>query len=171
MLDRYYCYLNFFKMQILLLENIKKLGSFGQQINVKDGYARNFLFKKNKAIRATIDNLKYFTQQQEELKGDYLKKKAEAIQDSYILNGRFLSYITQASEDGKLYGSVSKIKIFKILKNFKLKTNHIDLDMQFKIKKIGIYEVKILLHPEIKSMIKLVVARSDAEVKYFLEKK
>src|SRR5882724_3288951 len=94
-------------MQVILLERVESLGQMGEVVNVKPGYARNFLLPRSKALRATKDNIAYFETQKKHLETDNLKRRAEAEKVGKKVDGIKVAIIRQASEAGQLYGSVS----------------------------------------------------------------
>jgi large subunit ribosomal protein L9 len=150
-------------MEVILLERIARLGQMGQVVRVKDGFARNFLLPRGKALRATAENRTRFETMKGDLEARSSALKGEAGQVADKLNGKSFVVIRQASESGQLFGSVSPRDIVGILMaaNFTLTRNQIALNTP--IKTIGRHAVSIALHPEIESSITLVVARNDEE--------
>ena len=150
-------------MEVILLERIARLGQMGQVVRVKDGFARNFLLPRGKALRATAENRTRFETMKSELEARSLALKGEADQVSDKLNGKSFVVIRQASEAGQLFGSVSPRDIVGILAaaGFTLTRNQIALNTP--IMTIGRHGVSIALHPEIESSIAVIVARNDEE--------
>jgi len=150
-------------MEVILLERIPRLGQMGQVVRVKDGFARNFLLPRGKALRATAENRTRFETMKGELEARSLALKGEAGQVADKLNGKSFTVLRQASEAGQLFGSVSPRDIAEILTvaGFTLTRNQIALNTP--IKTIGRHKVSIALHPEIESSIAIVVARNDEE--------
>ncbi len=150
-------------MDVILLERISRLGQMGQVVRVKDGFARNFLLPRGKALRATAENRTRFETMKGELEARSLALKGDAGQIADKLNGKSFTVQRQASEAGQLFGSVSPRDIAGILEaaGFSLTRNQIALNTP--IKMIGRHNVSIALHPEIESSITLVVARNDEE--------
>lgn len=150
-------------MQIILLERVAKLGQMGEVVNVKDGYARNFLLPQKKALRATEDNVKLFEAQKAQLEAKNLetRKEAEALGDK--LDGQQFVVIRSASDRGALYGSVSTRDIADVVteEGFTIDRRQVSLDQP--IKELGLHAVTISLHPEVEVTITLNVARSQEE--------
>ncbi len=151
-------------MKIILLEKIEKLGSLGDVVEVKNGYARNFLLPKGKALRATSENIKYF-----EDKADELKKKndadiSQATKELNKLNDKTFIVIRQAGENGQLFGSVTTRDIGKILEENGIPAiSKSQISLLEPIKNLGIFEVKVNLHAEVSCVIKINVARTEEE--------
>ncbi len=150
-------------MEVILLERIGKLGQMGDVVRVKDGYARNFLLPRNKALRATTDNKARFESMKAELQKKTLEAKGVAGQIAAKVDGKSYTVIRQASESGQLFGSVSPRDIAALLKadGAEISRSHVTLNTP--IKSIGQYKVPLDLHPEIEASITVVVARSEAE--------
>lgn len=157
-------------MQVILLERVESLGQMGDVVNVKPGYARNFLLPRQKALRATKDNIVYFDGQKKILEGENLKKKSEAEKVAKKVNGLHIAIIRQASEAGQLYGSVTARDIADgvIEKGFKIDRTQVNMDRNYKL--LGLYPVKIYLHPEVVVEITINIARSAEEAKIQEEK-
>ena len=151
------------KMEVILLERIERLGQMGDVVVVKDGFARNFLLPKNKALRANKINLEYFEKEKINLEAKNLKLKseAEAISDKITKDNYIV--IRQASDTGQLYGSVNSGDIKDKLEEegFSLEKNQIVLDKP--IKEIGYHEIRLKLHPEVTSSIDIYISRSIEE--------
>lgn len=153
-------------MQVILLEKVGKFGNIGSVVTVKDGYARNYLLPRKKAIRATRTNIEYFERRREELELDNATKKAEAETLSAKLNGMTIILIRQAGDDGRLYGSVTGRDISRaIAEKAEVEVESEYIILGNKVKEIGIYTVTVALHPEVSVAISLNVARSDNEAK------
>jgi len=150
-------------MEVILLERIAKLGQMGDVVRVKDGFARNFLLPKGKALRATKDNRTRFEAMKTELEARNLEQRGEAEKVGTKLDGQKFTVLRQASETGQLYGSVSPrdIAMLVIEQGFKIDRNQIALNTP--IKTIGMHKVPILLHPEVEVAISLAVARNADE--------
>jgi large subunit ribosomal protein L9 len=150
-------------MEVILLERIERLGQMGDVVVVKDGFARNFLLPKNKALRANKINLEYFEKEKINLEAKNLKLKseAEAISDKITKDNYIV--IRQASDTGQLYGSVNYGDIKDKLEEegFSLEKNQIVLDKP--IKEIGYHEIRLKLHPEVTSSIDIYISRSIEE--------
>jgi large subunit ribosomal protein L9 len=150
-------------MEVILLERIAKLGQMGEVVRVKDGFARNFLLPKGKALRATKDNRTRFETMKTELEARNLEQRGEAEKVGTKLDGQKFTVLRQASESGQLYGSVSPrdIATLVIEQGFKIDRDQIALNTP--IKTIGMHKVPILLHPEVEVSISLAVARNADE--------
>jgi large subunit ribosomal protein L9 len=150
-------------MQVILLQRIAKLGQMGDVVNVKDGYARNFLLPQAKALRATKENRARFEQDRSQLEARNLelKKEAEAVNER--LNGQSFIVIRQAGESGQLYGSVATRDIADAVTAGGFSTDRRQIMLDKPIKTLGLTEVKIQLHPEVISKITLNIARSQDE--------
>ena len=150
-------------MQIILLERIEKLGSIGDVVNVKDGYARNFLLPNKKALRANESNRKLFEAQRAQIEADNASRRSDAEQASKGVEGKTVQLIRQASNVGALYGSVSARDIIEALEVEGAKVSKSQIVLDRPIKAIGVHEVKIALHPEVSVTVKVNVARSPEE--------
>jgi large subunit ribosomal protein L9 len=150
-------------MEIILLERIEKLGAIGDVVNVKPGFARNFLLPNGKALRANDANRKVFEANRERIESQNAERRTAAQADSKGLDGVSIQLIRQASNTGQLYGSVSARDLAEALEadGHKVARNQIVLDRP--IKTIGVQDVKIALHPEVSVTIRVNVARSPEE--------
>lgn len=150
-------------MQVILLERVGRLGQMGDVVNVKDGYARNFLLPKGKALRATDENMKEFQQRRVQLEARNLelKKEAEAVAEK--LNGKQFTTIRQAGDTGQLYGSVSTRDIADLVKEGGFTVDRTQVVLERPIKTLGLHEVRISLHPEVEVKVTLNIARSQEE--------
>ncbi len=150
-------------MEVILLERVAKLGQMGEVVRVKDGFARNFLLPKGKALRATDANKAKFEVMKVDLQAKNLATKAEAEKVSSKLDGKSFPVVRQASETGQLYGSVSPRDLADLLNEngFKVDRNQIALNMPIKL--IGQHKVPVLLHPELEVTITINVARNADE--------
>ena len=150
-------------MQIILLERIEKLGSIGDVVNVKDGYARNFLLPNKKALRANAANKKVFEANRAKIEADNASKRSDAETASKGVEGKTVQLIRQASNVGALYGSVSARDIVEALEAEGAKVSKSQIVLDRPIKAIGMHEVKVALHPEVSVSVKVNVARSPEE--------
>lgn len=157
-------------MQVILLERVENLGQMGDVVNVKPGYARNFLLPRAKALRATGDNVAYFETQKKTLEAENLKRRDEAEKVGKKLNGLKAAIIRQASEAGQLYGSVTARDIADAVteNGFKVDRTQVRMDRAYKL--LGLYPVKIALHPEVTVEVTINIARSQEEAKIQEEK-
>ena len=152
-------------MEVILLEKIGKLGHLGDKVNVKDGYARNFLIPNGKALRVTKANLEMFENRKAELAKASEEAKKQAVALSAKIKGKSFVVIRQAGDTGHLYGSVSTRDVSAILKNAGADIDYSKISIDTPIKEIGIYDVNVTLHPEVVEVIKVNVARSEEEAK------
>jgi large subunit ribosomal protein L9 len=150
-------------MDVILLERIGKLGQMGDVVRVKDGYARNFLLPRGKALRATADNKSKFEGMKAELQTRSLELKGEAGQLAAKVDGKTYVVIRQASETGQLFGSVSPRDIASLVKADGAEVTRSHVVLNAPIKSIGQYKVPLALHPDVEVSITITVARSEAE--------
>ena len=150
-------------MEVILLERISRLGQMGDVVRVKDGFARNFLLPRGKALRATDENRTRFEGMKSDLQARSAELKAEAGQVAEKIDGKSFTVLRQASESGQLFGSVSPRDIVSLVSasGFQLTRNQIELNTP--IKTIGQHKVPLLLHPEIETSIAIIVARNADE--------
>ncbi len=150
-------------MQVILLERVEKLGAIGDVVTVKDGFARNFLLPRNKALRSNEANRKVFEANKAKIVADNDARRTEAQAAASGVDGTTVTLIRQASNTGQLYGSVAVRDIVEALEaaGKKVSKNQVVLDKP--IKSIGVYDVKVALHAEVVVMVKVNVARSPEE--------
>jgi len=150
-------------MEIILLERVEKLGAIGDVVTVKDGFARNFLLPNKKALRANEANRKVFEANRERIVADNAARRGVAETEAKTIDGTSVTLIRQASNTGQLYGSVAVRDLVEALEadGHKVAKSAIVLDKP--IKAIGLYEVKVALHPEVSVTVKVNVARSPEE--------
>jgi large subunit ribosomal protein L9 len=150
-------------MEVILLERVPRLGQMGEVVRVKDGFARNFLLPRGKALRATAENRTRFETMKSELEARSLTLKGEAGQVAEKLDGKSFTVLRQASEAGQLFGSVSPRDIVGLITaaGFNVSRNQIALNAP--IKTIGRHSVPLSLHPEIETSIAVIVARNNEE--------
>ncbi len=152
--------------QVILLERIEKLGGMGEIVNVKPGYARNYLLPQKKALRATDSNIAYFETQKSALEKVNNEKKSAAEKHAKTLEGVTVALIRQAGEAGQLYGSVTSRDIAEAINENvkeKIERNTVDLNQNFK--EIGLFPVTVTLHPEVKVDVTVNIARTEDEAK------
>ncbi len=150
-------------MEVILLERISKLGQMGDVVRVKDGFARNFLLPRGKALRATADNKKRFEEMKSELHTRNLEMKGEAGKLAGKLDGKTYVVLRQASESGQLFGSVSTRDIATLINTGGTDVGRSQIVLNAPIKTIGQYKVPLALHPEVEVAIMVTVARSADE--------
>jgi len=150
-------------MQVVLLERVEKLGQIGDVVKVKDGFARNYLLPQKKALRATKLNLELFETQRHQLEARNLERRKEAEQVAKKLEGRSFMMLRQAGDRGYLYGSVSPRDIADVVTagGFSIARGQVPIDKA--IKSIGLHEVFVVLHPEVRVPVTINVARTEDE--------
>ena len=158
-------------MEIILLERIDRLGQMGDVVNVKNGYARNYLFPQHKALRKTADNMKLFESKRKEYEAINAKLKSEAEEMAKKMAGLSVTIIRQAAETGQLYGSVTGRDICDAIAEagFKIQRRQVKINEAFKV--MGMFDVAIALHPDVEQTVRVVIARSEVEAKKVKEKK
>lgn len=150
-------------MQVILLERIRSLGQMGDVVNVKNGYARNFLLPQGKALRATEANAAQFDSQRAQLETRNLDEKNEAAAVGERLNGQGFIVIRQAGDTGQLYGSVSPRDIAEAITKGGFSLDRRQVALSQPIKELGLHEVEVSLHPEVDVKVTINVARSEDE--------
>ena len=150
-------------MEIILLERIEKLGTIGDVVTVKDGYARNFLLPNKKALRANEANRKVFEANRERLEAENAARRDEAAKSGEKVDGAEIVLIRASSNSGQLYGSVNVRDIADALKAEGHDINKSQIVLERPIKTIGLFDVRVALHPEVHVTVKANVARSDDE--------
>jgi large subunit ribosomal protein L9 len=150
-------------MDVILLERVEKLGSIGDVVKVKDGFARNFLLPNKKALRANDANRRVFEANRARIEADNANRRGEAETEAKSFKNAQVTLIRQASNTGQLYGSVAVRDLVDALvaDGHKVSKSAIVLDRP--IKALGLYEVKVALHPEVSVTVKVNVARSPEE--------
>lgn len=150
-------------MDVILLERVAKLGQMGEVVRVKDGYARNFLLPRGKALRATADNRARYDGMKAELEARNLEAKTEATKVAEKLDGRNIVVLRQASETGQLFGSVSVRDIISTFETDGVAISRSQVLLDHPIKTIGQHGVSIAVHPEVEVGVTVTVARSAEE--------
>ena len=150
-------------MQVILLERVEKLGQMGDEVRVKDGFARNFLLPKKKALRANKTNREYFLGQKAQLEARNLEQKKEAEAVGKKLDGKTFTLIRQAGDRGQLYGSVSPRDIADAISAGGFSVSRTQVPLDTAIKAIGLVKVNVVLHPEVRVGVTINVARSEDE--------
>jgi len=150
-------------MDVILLERVEKLGGIGDVVKVKNGFARNYLLPRKKALRANESNRKLFEAQRAQIEADNASRRSDAEQASKGVDGKTVQLIRQASNVGHLYGSVSARDIAEALEGVGAHVAKSQVVLDRPIKAIGVHEVKIALHPEVSVTVKVNVARSPEE--------
>lgn len=151
-------------MEIILLERIEKLGAIGDIVSVKDGYARNFLLPNKKALRSNAANKKVFEANRARIEADNAARRGNAETDAKAVEGKQVVLIRQSSNSGQLYGSVSVRDIVEALEADGVKAvTKAMVVLERPIKTLGLFDVKVALHPEVSVNIQVNVARSPEE--------
>jgi large subunit ribosomal protein L9 len=150
-------------MDVILLERVEKLGSIGDVVKVKDGFARNFLLPNKKALRANEANRKVFEANRARIEADNATRRADAEKDAGSFKDAQVTLIRQSSNTGQLYGSVAVRDLIEALEADGHKVTKSQVVLDRPIKAIGIYDVKVQLHPEVAVTVKVNVARSPEE--------
>lgn len=151
--------------KVILLERLDPHGEMGDVVNVKPGFARNFLLPQKKALRATPENLAYFEAQKKELEAQNEARRKEAEKIAKKLEGLSLILVRQAGDKGQLYGSVSSRDISEALDGEGHKIPRSMVNLNTAVKDIGLFPVEIILHPEVRAEIEVNVARNEEEAK------
>jgi large subunit ribosomal protein L9 len=150
-------------VELILLQRVEKLGQMGDVVKVKPGYARNFLLPQRKALRASKDNRARFEQQRAQLEAQNIKRREEAERVAERVGGLSVVIIRQAGESGSLYGSVSARDIADGSTTGGLTINRSQVVLEHPIKTLGLFQVRVSLHPEVSMPVSVNVARSPEE--------
>ena len=150
-------------MEVILLERVARLGQMGEVVRVKDGFARNFLLPRGKALRATEENRTRFETMKGDLEARSLAMKSEAALVADKLDGKSFTVLRQASEAGQLFGSVSPRDLVGLIGDAGFRLNRNQIALNAPIKTIGQHKVPITLHPEVETSVTIVVARNSDE--------
>jgi len=150
-------------MDVILLERVEKLGVIGDVVKVKDGFARNFLLPRKKALRANEANRKIFESNRARIESDNANRRGEAETEAKSFKDASVTLIRQASNVGQLYGSVAVRDLVEALDATKHKVSKSQIILDRPIKTLGVYDVKVALHPEVIVTVKVNIARSPEE--------
>jgi large subunit ribosomal protein L9 len=150
-------------VQVVLLERVEKLGQMGDVVNVREGYARNYLVPQGKALRATKANLADFDKRRVQLETADLKRREEAQGTVGRVEGRIVTVLRQAGEGGQLYGSVNARDVAQALTEDGVTVSRHQVRLEMALKTLGLHQVRIALHPEVHAVITVNVARSAEE--------
>jgi large subunit ribosomal protein L9 len=150
-------------MEVILLERVEKLGQMGDVVNVRPGFARNFLLPQSKALRATKGNLEQFQTRKTQLEADNLQRKQEAQEVSSKLDGMTVVLVRQASEMGNLFGSVTARDVAEAVTEAGVTIDRRQVIIDKPIKTLGLFGLRVVLHPEVAVSVKVNVARSLEE--------
>ncbi|MDR2268000.1 MAG: 50S ribosomal protein L9 [Holosporaceae bacterium] len=152
-------------VKVILLQRVAKLGSIGDVVSVKPGFARNYLLPKKIALRATNENKKIFEEKRVQIEAANAETRAEAQEIAEKINNLSVTLIRQASEKGHLYGSVTARDIAIAMKGHDILVTAGQVNLRAPIKELGVYDLSIDLHPEVAVQIKLSVAKTEEEAK------
>lgn len=150
-------------MEVILLQRVGKLGQMGETVRVKDGFARNFLLPKKKALRATKANRDYFQTQKAQLEARNLERRSEAQKVAEKLEGKTFMLLRQAGDRGQLYGSVSPRDISDAISTGGFSISRTQVPLDHAIKSIGLHPIGVVLHPEVRVKVTINVARTEDE--------
>jgi large subunit ribosomal protein L9 len=150
-------------MKVILLERLGRTGSIGDEVQVKDGYARNYLLPQGKALRATEANRARFETERAAIEKRNEERRLQAAGVAEGLDGKSVTMIRQAGETGQLYGSVASRDIIEALASDGFTVQRSQVDLTDPIKTVGLHTVPLLLHPEVAVSITVNVARSEDE--------
>ena len=152
-------------VEVVLLERVEKLGQMGQVVNVKPGFARNYLLPQKKALRATKDNMAYFESQRVQLEAVNLQRRTEAAEVGGKMDGLNVVLIRQAGESGQLYGSVSARDIAEAVTASGFTVERRQIVLERPIKTLGLHPLRVALHPEVSVTVTANVAQSVEEAR------
>lgn len=150
-------------MDVILLQRIEKLGQMGEVVRVKPGYARNYLLPQKKALRATKENRAAFEANRAELEATNLKRRGEAERIAERVQGLAVVMIRSAGEGGQLYGSVSARDVAQAAADAGLSVSRTQIVLDHPIKALGLYGVRVTLHPEVAIQVTVNIARTPEE--------
>ena len=150
-------------MKVVLLERVERLGAIGDVVQVKDGFARNFLLPRQKALRATTSNLKVFEAERGQIETRNAEARAAAERNGAKLEGETYVLIRQAGEGGQLYGSVSGRDVAEVILETGARVERSQVVLDRPIKTVGVHEIKLRLHPEVTVTVRINIARSPDE--------
>ena len=155
-------------MQVILLERLRRLGNIGEEVKVKDGYGRNYLLPQGKALRATEKNRKLFVEKKSEYEKRNQDKKILAEKEAENIQGLTLEIVSAAQVNGKLYGSITVRDLANHLQEQGHNIQRSHIAMPKPISETGIYQIKIILHPEVSTEITVAIAGTQDEVHHLL---
>ena len=151
-------------MEIILLENILKLGKIGDQVKVKNGYGRNYLLRNGKALRANKENVDLVNKKKDELHQKNSEQKKEFKETAVKINNKTLKFNREAKDNGDLFGSIKPKEISSaFIDQLKIEVNPAEINLTQSIDKIGKYKVEINLHAEVNATINILVDKTDTK--------
>lgn len=157
-------------MEVILTQPVRKLGKVGDTVSVKNGYGRNYLIPQELAIRATAQNVAMFEEQKKVLEEKNAKVKKEAEVAVKLLAGKTIIFVSQASADGRLFGSISTKQIAdRCAEIAKFAVSYSNILLDTPIKATGAYNVTIALHADVTSTISVVVAKTESEAQEIIQ--
>lgn len=156
-------------MEVILLENMRNLGRIGDVVRVRNGYARNFLLPQKKVLRATEENRAVFEARRAEIEAENAARQADAQQKLTKLEGKAVTLVRQAGDDGRLYGSVTARDIARELSDDNVTVDASQVHLTSPIKQIGIVTVEVELYPGVQATFTVNVARSESEAQAALQ--
>ena len=150
-------------MQIILLENIMKLGKIGEQVEVKNGFARNYLLRQGKALRASKENIEFVGKEKFELNKKNEEAKSKFKEQALKIANKVLKFNKESKENGELYGSIKPKEVSNAFKEIlKVEINPSQIDLRQEITQIGTYKIKINLHAEVTAIVNLQINKIDS---------
>jgi large subunit ribosomal protein L9 len=152
-------------IKVILLQRVAKLGQIGDVIDVKPGFARNYLLPRKFALRATKENLKYFEDKKTQIEAMNAETRGEAQKVAEKMKNLSISMVRQASDKGQLYGSVTSRDVAAAIKEAGFTVTAGQVNLNIPIKSLGAYEISVDLHPEVSVVVKLGVAKSEEEAR------
>ena len=152
-------------MEVILLERIERLGQMGDVVKVKDGYARNYLLPKKKALRANAESRVRFEERRVQLEADNIERRSEAESVAAKMEGLSVVMVRQAGDSGQLYGSVNARDIAAAITEAGVRVERGQIAMTRVIKSLGLYPVRVVLHPEVSVEVSVNVARTEEEAR------
>ena len=158
-------------MKVILITAVQNLGKVGDTVEVKNGYAKNFLIPNKKAICFTPNNVKVFESKKDQYEQAHLESLTGASAVKERVAGKDIVIIQNASDDGRLYGSVSTAAIADKINNIsgEKSVNRVNIFLKRPIKEIGIHEVRIVLHSDVELNVRVIVSRNESEVESILK--
>ena len=150
-------------MQVILLENILKLGKIGDQVEVKNGFGRNYLLRQGKALRASKENIEFVSKKKAELNKKNEEAKAQFKEIAAKINNKTLKFNKESKENGELYGSIKPKEVSNSFKTtLSIDVNPSQIDLRQEIKQVGKYKININLHAEVTASVNLQVDKIDS---------
>tara|TARA_Y100001958_G_C21243687_1_gene572578 strand:- start:4162 stop:4617 length:456 start_codon:yes stop_codon:yes gene_type:complete len=151
-------------MQVILLENISKLGKIGDQVKVKDGYGRNFLIRSGKALRANKENIDFVNKKKDELNKKNNETKKKFLEIAKKINGKNLNFSKESKENGDLFASIKPKEISNYFKeNLNTEITPSQIELKQEINKIGKYKISINLYPEVAAENTVIIKKRDTK--------